>query len=86
MVTDDSSTRLPESAQLSPGGAHHATYPVSAGARALGKSERWYIEQLKTGRFPGHKAGRSWFLTTDDINAALETTRRPAGLTPMPRS
>lgn len=59
-------------------GTHEQTYPVSVGARALGKSERWYIQRLKSGRFPGHKAGRTWFLTASDINAAIEASRSPS--------
>lgn len=58
--------------------AHEQTYPVSAGARAVRKSERWYLQQLRAGRFPGHKAGRSWYLTAADITAAIEETRRPS--------
>lgn len=84
MVSDNSTAPLSEFEQLAPGGPHEATYPVSVGARALGKSERWYVEQLKTGRFPGHKAGRSWFLTADDIAAAIKATSRPATSTTTP--
>ncbi len=51
------------------------TFPVSVGARALRKSVRWYTEQLKTGRFPGHQAGRTWFLTASDIRVAIEICR-----------
>ncbi len=57
---------------------YEQTYPVSHGARAVRKSERWYLQQLRSGRFPGHKAGRTWYLTTADITAAIEETRRPS--------
>lgn len=77
-MSNDSNTPLLDLEQLAPGGPHEPTYPVSAGARALGKSERWYTQQLKTGRFPGHKAGRTWFLTASDIAAAIHATRHPA--------
>lgn len=49
---------------------HEPTYPVSVGARALHKSEAWYLRQLKAGALPGHWAGRTWFLTA----AAIEHT------------
>jgi hypothetical protein len=57
---------------------HEQTYPVSVGARAVRKSERWYLQQLRAGRFPGHKAGRTWYLTAADITAAIDETRRPS--------
>ncbi|MET7770476.1 helix-turn-helix domain-containing protein [Nocardia sp. NPDC005366] len=61
---------------------HEPTYPVIVGAQALGKSRRWYMQQLRTGRLPGHKAGRSWFLTAADIAAALNVTGRAAVAAP----
>lgn len=57
---------------------HEPTYPVSVGARALHKSEAWYLRQLKAGALPGHRAGRTWFLTAADIAAALEHTATAA--------
>ncbi|MFE9324025.1 hypothetical protein ACIHDR_41680 [Nocardia sp. NPDC052278] len=84
MMNNDSNAPVPELEQLAPGGPHEPTYPVSAGARALGKSERWYTQQLKDGRFPGHKAGRNWFLTASDIDAAIHATRQPA-TPPIPK-
>ncbi|MEU2031198.1 hypothetical protein [Nocardia amamiensis] len=77
-MNDDSNIAPPELEQLAPDGPHEPTYPVAAGARALGKSERWYTQQLRNGHFPGHKAGRTWFLTAADITAAIEATRQPA--------
>ncbi len=65
---------------------HEPTYPISVGARALRKSRRWYEEQLKAGRLPGHKAGRTWFLTASDIAAAIESTSRPAKSTSRPNT
>jgi hypothetical protein len=35
-------------------------------------SERWLIEQLRAGRFPGRKVGRHWRMTDDDVSAALD--------------
>ncbi|MCC3318333.1 hypothetical protein [Nocardia africana] len=57
---------------------HEPTYPVSVGARALHKSEAWYLRQLKAGALPGHRAGRTWFLTAADIAAAIEHTATAA--------
>lgn len=74
---NDASGTVPEFEPRAPQ-AHEQTYPVSVGARAVRKSERWYLQQLRAGRFPGHKAGRSWYLTAADITAAIEETRRPS--------
>ncbi|OXR43351.1 hypothetical protein B7C42_04774 [Nocardia cerradoensis] len=57
---------------------HEPTYPVSVGAGALHKSEAWYLRQLKAGALPGHRAGRTWFLTAADIAAAIEHTATAA--------
>ncbi|PPJ11880.1 hypothetical protein C5E51_05925 [Nocardia nova] len=57
---------------------HEPTYPVSVGARALHTSEAWYLRQLKAGALPGHRAGRTWFLTAADIAAAIEHTATAA--------
>ncbi len=76
-MNDDLDVARSELEQPVPGAPHEPTYPVSAGARALGKSERWYTQQLRAGRFPGHRAGRTWFLTTSDIAAAIEATSHP---------
>ena len=35
-------------------------------------SERWLIEQLQSGRFPGRKVGRHWLMTDRDIEDALD--------------
>ncbi len=51
---------------------HEPTYPVNVGARALHKSEAWYLRQLKAGSLLGHRVGRRWFLTSADIAAAIE--------------
>lgn len=77
-MTENSPTPAPDPHLPPSDETHEHTYPVSAGARALRKSERWYIQQLKNGRFPGHKAGRTWFLTAGDIEAAIEASRRPS--------
>ncbi|OBA44118.1 hypothetical protein A5789_09590 [Nocardia sp. 852002-51101_SCH5132738] len=65
---------------------HEPTYPVSVGARALHKSEAWYLRQLKAGALPGHRAGRTWFLTAADIAAAIEHTATAATPPPRPTS
>jgi Helix-turn-helix domain len=35
------------------------------------RSERWLIERARAGEFPGHKIGRSWRFTDEDIAAIL---------------
>lgn len=77
-MTDDANPPPMPPQEPEPEAPHEPTYPVDVGARALHKSRRWYEQQLKTGRLPGHKAGRSWFLTAGDIAAAIESTKRPA--------
>lgn len=39
--------------------------------RIMGCSDRWLIEQLRAGRFPGRKIGRHWRMTDQDIADAL---------------
>ena len=39
-------------------------------------SERWLIERMRTGEFPGHKIGRSWRFTDEDIAAILVICRK----------
>ncbi|KUI26505.1 hypothetical protein AU195_05685 [Mycobacterium sp. IS-1496] len=38
-------------------------------------SERWLVEQLRAGRFPGRKIGRAWRMTAQDIADSLEVCR-----------
>ncbi|WP_280362539.1 helix-turn-helix domain-containing protein [Nocardia wallacei] len=72
------STTQPDDHEADPGQpAAEPTYSVAVGARVLRKSERWYYRQLRAGALPGHRAGRTWFLTASDIAAALELTRTP---------
>ncbi|WP_064078352.1 hypothetical protein [Prescottella equi] len=53
--------------------AIHA-FPVADGAARLGQTEAWYLRQLRNRKLPGHKIGRKWMLTEDDIRQALELT------------
>ena len=54
-------------------------------------SERWLIEKLRSGEFPGRKVGRNWRMTEEDILDALDTCKNegiaatPSGLTPRSR-
>lgn len=49
------------------------THDIPAACTAMGApSERWLIEQLRCGRFPGRKVGRHWRMTDADINTALD--------------
>ncbi|TFV60430.1 DNA-binding protein [Mycobacterium sp. PS03-16] len=50
-------------------------------------SERWLIEKLRAGAFPGRKVGRHWRMTEEDIVDALaacsnEVCRVPAAAIP----
>lgn len=64
-------------------------FTVADGATRLGQTEAWYLRQLRGRHLPGHKIGRKWMLTEDDIRQALELTAvaatprmpDPAGLT-----
>jgi hypothetical protein len=59
-------------------------------------SERWVVDQIRSGRFPARKIGRAWRMTDQDIADALDACRntlRPeekvprhlSGLTAMSR-
>jgi hypothetical protein len=41
----------------------------------LADPQRWVVRQLRSGRFPGLKIGRNWFMTDADIEAAQDTLR-----------
>jgi hypothetical protein len=41
-------------------------------AEAIPCTQRWLADGLRTGRFPGHKIGRRWMLSEDDIAAILQ--------------
>ncbi len=52
------------------------TFSVAQVVEQIGApSERWVIEQLRSGRFPGRKMGRRWRMTEEDVIAALEVSR-----------
>ena len=58
------------------------TIPVEEGAARLGVSLDWYMRQLRPRKLPGHKIGRTWRLTDDDIREALRLTAKPALVKP----
>jgi hypothetical protein len=47
-------------------------------AERLGCTPRWIEDRLRSGQFPGHKAGRTWVLTEDDCAEILRRTAIPA--------
>jgi hypothetical protein len=50
------------------------TYSVAEVAEQIGApSERWVVEQLRAGRFPGRKVARNWRLTDQDVADVLDT-------------
>lgn len=55
------------------------TYSVAEAAEQLGApSERWLVDQLRAGRFPGRKVGRRWRMTDSDIRDTLDTCHNGA--------
>jgi excisionase family DNA binding protein len=58
------------------------TFAVSVGAERLGVTVDWYMRQLRARKLPGHKIGRQWRLTDEDVEEALRITARPAIETP----
>lgn len=49
------------------------TYSTAEAAKRMGApSERWLIDQLRSGRFPGRKIGRTWRMTDSDIGDAID--------------
>ncbi|MCV7419312.1 DNA-binding protein [Mycobacterium yunnanensis] len=49
------------------------TYSVSEVAEQIGApSERWLVEQLRAGHFPGRKVARTWRMTEQDVTDALD--------------
>jgi hypothetical protein len=52
-------------------------------AKKLGCNPRWIEDGLRSGRFPGHKAGRTWVLTEDDCAEILRRTAVPAKTIPQ---
>lgn len=69
------------------------TYNIADAAQRMGApSERWVLDQIRAGRFPARKMGRSWRMTETDIADALDVCRnnistpsavqvQPSGLT-----
>jgi len=52
------------------------THSTGEAAEIFGApSERWYIEQIRSGRFPGRKIGKKWRVTDNDILTALNICR-----------
>lgn len=58
------------------------TMSVADAAQRLGVTEDWYLRQLRARKLPGHKLGRAWRLTEDDVRKALELTYQPARMVP----
>lgn len=90
---------LPHDPGKTPAGEESApvTFSIANVAEQMGApSERWVIDQIRSGRFPARKIGRAWRMTERDIEDALEVcgnTHRPpvqpaaplTGLTPTSR-
>jgi hypothetical protein len=61
-----------------------ATRIIVGDDSGLGDPERWVVRQLRSGRFPGLKIGRNWFMTDADIEAAQATLRNDPKPRPEP--
>lgn len=49
------------------------THGLAEVAEQMGApSERWVVEQIRAGRFPARKIGRTWRMTQQDIATALD--------------
>ena len=67
-------------------------HPIADVARhipGMANPERWLSEQIRSRRIRARKIGRRWFMTDDDITAALEvfaniTDPAPTVETPAP--
>ena len=74
-----------------------ATHAIADVADSMGApSVRWVVDQIRSGRFPARKIGRTWRMTDQDIAEALDACRNTlqpqadppqhlAGLTPTSR-
>ncbi len=52
------------------------TYDLTEAAERIGGvSEKWLAAQLRAGKLPGRKVGRSWRMTAGDIDMAVESFR-----------
>ena len=57
-------------------GATTVTYDTAFVAKQISApSERWVIDQIRTGRFPARKIGRGWRMTEWDIAEALDACK-----------
>lgn len=45
---------------------------LSEAAGKIPCTERWLADNLRAGKFPGHKIARQWRLTDDDVTTILE--------------
>ena len=58
------------------GGVVKPTYSTGYAAQQIGaSSERWVIDQIRSGRFTARKIGRTWRMTEQDIAEALDACR-----------
>lgn len=49
------------------------TFSIADATEQMGApSERWVVDQIRSGRFPARKIGRAWRMTDRDIRDALD--------------
>jgi hypothetical protein len=56
---------------------YSGVYEVAKVAVDLGCKPRWIEDKLRAGLFPGHKVGRRWVLTDDDVEEILRLCAVP---------
>lgn len=49
-----------------------ATELICGTDSGLSDPRRWVVRRLRSGQFPGIKIGRSWFMTGEQIAAAID--------------
>jgi len=59
------------------------TYSTAEAAAIIPCKERWLLDQLRAGRFPGRKISREWRMTRDDIDRAIEISSVATRLHPI---
>jgi hypothetical protein len=50
----------------------------------LADPQRWVVRKLRSGRFPGLRIGRNWFMTEADVESALSALRNDRKPQPEP--
>lgn len=52
-------------------------------AKVMREPERYLVRQIKSGKIRARKVGRTWMMTADDVDFALEQFANPAPARPQ---